>query len=82
MKRVVFIYPYLTSYILPALQGMAESGRIQLDVIYAPFPSRQGFGEHLPFEHPNVSWIQVEERCLFGNLCGMYQKGKIGRAHG
>jgi len=78
VKRIVIISSILTSYILPALQGMAESRRVQLDVIYGPPPSGEGFGKHLPFEHPNASWMQVEERHPFGNRFGMYQKGILG----
>jgi len=74
MKRVTFIYPYLTSYILPVLQGMVESGRVQLDVFYSPNPSGMGFGEHQPFEHPNVCWKQVKERHPLGDRFAMYQK--------
>jgi len=77
MRHIVFIYPYLTSYILPALRGMAESGRVKLDVIYGPLPSGQGFGAHSPFKHPNIRWIQIEEIHPFGKRVGMYQKGLL-----
>ena len=77
MKTFLFIYPYLTSYILPVLQGIAESGRVQLHVVSGDSPSGLGFGAHLPFEHLNVRWIQVEEKCLLGNRLGMYQQGVL-----
>lgn len=75
MKTIVFIYPYLTSYILPVLLGMAENKNIKLHVIFGVLPSKQGFGKHRPFEHPNISWIQVDEKHPFGNRFGMYQVG-------
>jgi glycosyltransferase involved in cell wall biosynthesis len=51
---------------------------MQLDVIYCPPPPGEGFGEHLPFEHPNVRWLQVENESPFGKQFGMYQKGVLG----
>ena len=77
MKRVVFIYPYLTSYILPVLLGMAESGQVSIDVVYGPIPSGMGFENQPHPEHPNLSWIQVQEFRPFGNRFSMYQKGVI-----
>jgi glycosyltransferase involved in cell wall biosynthesis len=78
MKRVLLIYPLLTSYILPVIKGMAESGRVYLDVFYGPQPLGEGFGEHLPFKHPNIHWMQVEEKHPFGDRFGMYQKDILG----
>lgn len=78
MKKTTFIYPYLTSYILPVLRGMADSGLVQLDVIYSPPPQGAGYGNHVPFEHPNVSWVQVDEKHPFGNYFGMLQTGILG----
>lgn len=75
MKRIAVVYPLLSSYLLPVLQGIADSGGVLLDVLYSPPPPGTGFGEHLPFEHSNVKWIEVEERQPFGNTIGMSQKG-------
>lgn len=78
MKRIVIIYPILTSYNLPILKGMAESGRVQMDVLYGPPPAGLGFRENLPFEHPKVVWKEVDEIHPFGDRFGMSQKGIFG----
>lgn len=44
MKKVCFIYPRITPYVLPLIHGMAES--CHLDVIYSKTPSNQGFSDH------------------------------------
>lgn len=77
LKEIVVIYPLLTSYIIPVFQRMANSGRVLLNVVYSLPLSSEGFGEQRPFEHPNVSWMQVEDKHPFGNRFGMYQKGII-----
>jgi len=78
LKHVVFVYPVLTSYILPVLYNIAQSGRLSLDIIYGKTPSGEGLGEHLPFTHPNAHWIQVEARSSFGEKIGIHQKGILG----
>jgi len=77
LKRLIFIYPYLTSYILPVFYGMAESGRVLIDVLYGPLPSGMGFDKHQHFAHPNVRWFQASEWKPFGEKIGMCQKGVL-----
>lgn len=77
MKKIIFIYPYLTSYVLSDLEDMANSNRIKLFVIFAKLPDGKGFGSHIPFEHENIQWIQIKEIHPFGEKIGMYQKGVI-----
>ena len=75
MKKVCFIYPHITSYILPLLRGMAEG--CKLDVVYSPAPIKAGFGEHKLFNHPNITWTKLRTIFPFGKYFGMYQMGII-----
>ena len=45
MKRLIFIYPYITSYILPVLREMAESGRVKIFFVGSILPKKLGFGD-------------------------------------
>ena len=76
MKRVMFVYPRLTSYIMPVLRGMAED--VELDVFYSIGNEDAGFGNILPFEHPHITWHLVPTRHLLApNHIGMYQQGLL-----
>ena len=75
MKKVCFIYPHITSYVLPLIYGMAES--CKLDVVYGSAPLEEGFGKHDIFVHPNVSWTELKTISPFGKYFGMYQRGII-----
>lgn len=77
MKRIIFVYPLLTSYILPVFQEIADSGRIKMEVIYSPAAEGEGFGRHLSFGHPNVKWLQVPDVHPFGEKFGMLQLGIV-----
>lgn len=77
MKRIVSVYQLLTSYLIPVFRDIAESDRVQLQVIYGPPIPEEGFGEHLPFDHPNISWLEVEDKHPFGDRLGMYYKGLL-----
>ncbi len=77
MKRITLIYPVLTSYILPVIHGIAESERVQMNILYSPALQGEGFGEHLPFEHPNLRWIELEEWQPFGKVFALHQKGLL-----
>ncbi len=74
MKRLVFIYPYITSYILPVLREMAESGRVKIFFVGSQLPKNLGFGEYTKFEHENIEWIELSEFHPFGDIVGQYQK--------
>lgn len=75
MKRLIFIYPYVTSYILPILREMAESNRVKIYFVGSHLPNNLGFGEYTKFNHENMEWIELEEFDPFGDTVGQYQKG-------
>ena len=75
MKRVLLIFPHLTSYLLPLIVKLADSQKATFDVVHSSIPSGMGFGGHLPFEHPNLRWFELPLRRIFGNVSGMYQSG-------
>jgi len=77
MKKLVFIYPYLTSYIVPVIKGLVESQKICIDMLYGYLPQGMGFNEDEHFKNPNIRWIKVKEYKPFGNHFGMFQKGVI-----
>jgi glycosyltransferase involved in cell wall biosynthesis len=77
LKRIVFVYPYLTGYIIPVLQGVVDSGRVSLDVLCSPPPPGMGFEEIIPPEHPNLHWILAPEGHPMGDRIGMVQKGVL-----
>lgn len=76
MKKVIFIYPYLTSYILPIIQGYANSN-IFIEVIVGDFPKNKGFNAPNYIEHKNIKWKRVKVLKPFGNKFALYQLGII-----
>jgi glycosyltransferase involved in cell wall biosynthesis len=75
MKKICFIYPYITSYIIPLIDGMSEN--VYVDFICSPNPSGSGFGQFDQNTTGNCRWIKVDTFFPFGDRFGMYQKGLI-----
>ena len=75
MKKICFVYPYITSYIIPLIEGMSEND--QVDFFFSPNPSRAGFGVFNYGDTNNLNWIEVETFTPFGEKFGMYQRGVI-----
>jgi len=75
MKRICFVYPTLTKYIIPAMEGLSE--HCDLDFIYSPSPPEAGFGEHQLPQNEHLRWIPVKLSTPFGKKVSLYQHGLV-----
>jgi glycosyltransferase involved in cell wall biosynthesis len=76
MKKICFIYEYLTSYIIPLIEGMSEN--VSVDFIYSSISTDNGFGKFDHRDSNKLRWIEVATLYPFGKKIGMYQKGLVG----
>lgn len=76
MKRLLYVLPNLSSYILPLIEGMANHCKV--DVIYSPVSQKSGFGiPDLPGLQ-NIQWLERPTKELFKRKnFGKYQFGVV-----
>lgn len=56
MKKIIYVLPHLSSYILPLISGLAE--HCELLVIYSKVSANQGFGNNEIINYKNICWKQ------------------------
>ena len=81
MKRICIIYPRITKYILPVIEGLSE--KCDLDFIYSAAAPEEGFGEHQLPQNEHIRWLPVKLLTPFGKKVGQFQSGLVSYlAHG